>query len=393
MLCAMENRRASVCRQLTARDLLLFSLHGLFLPEGFFGDWGGSRNDRPSVKAFRYALDPLCFSACLFYTVNRWVIEPICTWPILHEHFNDLLLIPAALPLVLRLQRWAGLRNHDLPPTVSEIFGHLLIWSLISEALGPFIFRWSVGDMLDVAAYTFGALIAGVWWNRFALSKSITRSFQPSRVARFDHIAKHYDWMESLLAGTKLERCRNALWDDIPRFDNALLVGEGHGKFLVSLLRRNPGAKVTCVDASEGMLEIARERLRRAALPVDGVEFIRAELPAWNPPERYDLLATHFFLDCFPREQLCAVINTLQSAARPGACWVVSDFQIPQAGFKRFRAQIIHRLMYSFFRIVTKLPASTLVSPQPFLRQCGFVRVRRTEFDWGLLCAELWKRA
>ena len=49
--------------------------------------------------------------------------------------------------------------------------------------------------------------------------------------------------------------------------------------------------------------------------------------------------------------------------------------------------------MYGFFRIATKLPASALVSPRPFLRQNGFVRVSRSEFDWGLLCAELWKRA
>ena len=49
--------------------------------------------------------------------------------------------------------------------------------------------------------------------------------------------------------------------------------------------------------------------------------------------------------------------------------------------------------VYGFFRIVTRLPASSLVSPHPFLRQSGFVRVRRAEFDWGLLCAELWKRA
>jgi hypothetical protein len=54
---------------------------------------------------------------------------------------------------------------------------------------------------------------------------------------------------------------------------------------------------------------------------------------------------------------------------------------------------MIHRLMYGFFRIATKLPASRLVSPRPFLRKHGFIRVRREEFDWGLLTAELWKRA
>ena len=167
------------------------------------------------------------------------------------------------------------------------------------------------------------------------------------RTARFDRIARHYDWMESLLAGGKLERCRNAFWNEIPSMQSALLVGEGHGKFLASLLERNPGARVTCVDASASMLEVARNRLLRATLPLQRVEFIQAELPAWKPAaERYDLVATHFFLDCFPHEQLAEVIDNLQRAARPGGCWLISDFQIPGAGLRRLRARVIHRLMY-----------------------------------------------
>ena len=173
-----------------------------------------------------------------------------------------------------------------------------------------------------------------------------------------------------------------------------MLVGEGHGKFLASLLKRYPTAKVTCVDASEQMLEVARKRLQRQALSLKGVEFVHAALPSWNPPVgHYDLIATHFFLDCFPREQLGAVIEGLQTALRPGASWLVSDFQIPRGGLRRLRAGVIHRLMYGFFRIATKLPASRLVSPRPFLRKHGFIRVRRQEFDWGLLIAELWGRA
>jgi Methyltransferase domain len=269
------------------------------------------------VKAFHYALDPLCLSACFLYGINRWLIEPVGEWPFLERHFNDLLLIPAALPIVLWLQRRVGLRSHDRPPAFAEIFGHFLVWSLVAEVLGPYLFRWVVGDPLDVVAYALGALIAGAWWNLSALVRWITDALEPSPIARFDHLAKHYDWMESLLAGTKLESCRNALWDDIPPFENALLAGEGQGKFLASLLRRNPKAKVTCVDASEEMLEIARKRLCRDALPIDGVEFVHAELPAWDPPPaHFDLVATHFFLDCFPREQLCAVVNNCRSQRR-----------------------------------------------------------------------------
>lgn len=145
------------------------------------------------MTSFRYALDPLCLSACFLYAVNRWLIEPVCAWPFLHEHFNDLLLIPAALPLILGLQRWIGLRRHDRPPTVLEIIGHLLVWSLISELLGPFVFAWSVGDLLDVLAYSAGALVAGAWWNRKSLAGQVAGALKPSRTARFDNLARHYE--------------------------------------------------------------------------------------------------------------------------------------------------------------------------------------------------------
>jgi ubiquinone/menaquinone biosynthesis C-methylase UbiE len=364
------------------------------LPERTLGNRCRSRDHRPFVRGFRYALDPICLCACALYTLNRWLIGPVCSWPFLHQYFNDLLLIPAALPIILGVQRWWGLRSHDRPPTAAEILGHLVVWSFIAEFAGPFFFPWVVGDFVDIGVYAVGAALAGAWWNRAGLLKMIAAVVQPSAVARFDHLARSYDWMESLLAGSKLENCRNALWDDIPQLRSALLVGEGHGKFLASLLKRYPAAKVTCVDASEQMLKVARRRLQRAPLPLHGVEFVHAALPCWNPPpQRYDLIATHFFLDCFPRDQLGAVINALQPALRPGACWLVSDFQIPSGGFRRLRARVIHWLMYGFFRIATKLPAARLVSPRPFLRRHGFIRVRRQEFDWGLLTAELWRRA
>jgi ubiquinone/menaquinone biosynthesis C-methylase UbiE len=378
---------------LTRKGCFLFLGNDFVLLERTLGDRCRFGDHRPSVKGFRYALDPICLSACVLYILNRWLIGPVCSWPFLHGYFDDLLLIPAALPIILGLQRWWGLRSHDRPPTTAEIAGHLVVWSLIAELIGPFLFSRVVGDAADVGAYAIGAILGGTWWNRGVLRKLMTAAVRPSSVASFDHLARYYGWMESLLAGGKLEQCRNALWDDIPPLSNALLVGEGHGKFLACLLERYPNAKVTCVDASEQMLNVARQRLQREPLPLQGVEFVHAALPWWNPPrQNYDLIATHFFLDCFPREQLGAVIKALEPALRPGACWLVSDFQVPSGGLRRLRARIIHRLMYGFFRIATKLPASRLVSPRPFLRKYGFIRVRRQEFDWGLLAAELWRR-
>jgi hypothetical protein len=120
----------------------------------------------PVVNRFRYGLDPLCLTAIGFYCVNRWWAKPALHSAFLHGYFNDLLLIPAALPLVLWLQRKLGLRAGDGPPSFYEVAMHLVVWSLVCEALGPLLFHRGTPDWADVASYTVGAAVALAFWQR-----------------------------------------------------------------------------------------------------------------------------------------------------------------------------------------------------------------------------------
>ena len=62
--------------------------------------WRGLSDFCPAVtKHFRYAFDPLCMGACALYALNRFLIKPYVGPGFFHSHFNDVLLIPAALPL------------------------------------------------------------------------------------------------------------------------------------------------------------------------------------------------------------------------------------------------------------------------------------------------------
>ena len=116
------------------------------------------------MRRFRYLLEPLCLAACTLYAANRWLVKPHVVSPFLRGHFNDLLLIPCALPPVLWLQRRLGLRTHDDYPTAMEIAGHLAVWALIAEWLGPRWMHRGTSDVWDVAAYTLGAVGALVAW-------------------------------------------------------------------------------------------------------------------------------------------------------------------------------------------------------------------------------------
>ena len=117
------------------------------------------------MKPFRYVTDPLCVTCCSLYATNRWLVSPHVHSRFLRGQFNDLMLIPCALPLVLWAQRRLGLRQTDTRPTGSEILFHLVIWSILCEVIGPHIMR-TTGDYLDVLAYAVGAGLAFLWWRR-----------------------------------------------------------------------------------------------------------------------------------------------------------------------------------------------------------------------------------
>ena len=60
----------------------------------------------------------------------------------------------------------------------------------------------------------------------------------------FDRLAPHYRWMEAVLAGGKLQRCRTAFLNEVKDARHALIVGDGNGRFLSALLRANPSVRV-----------------------------------------------------------------------------------------------------------------------------------------------------
>jgi hypothetical protein len=209
----------------------------------------------------------------------------------------------------------------------------------------------------------------------------------------FDTLAPFYGLMERLAAGNKMQRCRVAFLDQIPQPANILLLGEGHGRFLKPCRDRFPEARIIMVDSSEGMMARARSILAAADLESGLVEFVHADLLTWTPPgAAYDLIVSHFFLDCFRAEQLADMVPRLAGAAAPGASWLLADFEVAPVGWRRRRTQAILALLYAFFRVTTRLPAKHLTPPGPLLNAAGFTLHRRIEMEWGLLKSEWWRK-
>lgn len=142
------------------------------------------------------------------------------------------------------------------------------------------------------------------------------------------------------------------------------------------------------------MLDLTRSRLHRHQLTATGIDFVHADALEWRPPQRaYDAVVTHFFLDCFPADQVKRLVAVLAEAAKPNAVWLLADFCVPASGFQRIRARLIHQLMYLFFRATCRLPARALSPPDEALQAHGFTLQDRQMSEWGLLHSDSWVRS
>ena len=207
----------------------------------------------------------------------------------------------------------------------------------------------------------------------------------------FDTLAPYYRTMEWLTAGGVLQRCRTTFLVEAKNSRRALLLGEGPGRFLGELLQTNPRVEVTCVERSPRMIEEARKRLNESELA--RVQFVQADALTWQPPrDKFDLVVTNFFLDCFRREELAALVARIAESATKDARWLLADFREPESGWRRWRGRAALALMYGFFRVATGLSASRLTPPDGFLETGGFHLASRRLANFGLVHSDLWAR-
>lgn len=198
-----------------------------------------------------------------------------------------------------------------------------------------------------------------------------------------DWIAPHYWWIERLGMGRTLERRRRCFLAQLGNARRALVLGDGDGRFLGELLRRNPVVHADYVDLSSGMLELARQKAG-----VDRVAYKQADARKLELARcEYDLIATHFFFDCFGPQELEALISRIAAAATPGARWVVSEFCT-----EKIAARMLVRALYLFFRIATGLRNQSLVDHRPILSAQGFRLIDVCRSRGGLVVSELWER-
>lgn len=205
----------------------------------------------------------------------------------------------------------------------------------------------------------------------------------------FDHVARVYRWAEWLTLGPLLGRTREHWLQRLANRRRALVLGDGDGRFLASLLQSNAVIQAVAVDTSALMLSLLRER----CLPCVGRLITQqASALTFELPPEIDLIVTHFLLDCFTQPQVDALTQRIAAQVAPGTLWLLSDFALPSNRILRGLGALYIRLLYLAFRILTGLRVTQLPDPQSALLRAGFERIEHQELLFGLLYTDLWRR-
>jgi ubiquinone/menaquinone biosynthesis C-methylase UbiE len=204
-----------------------------------------------------------------------------------------------------------------------------------------------------------------------------------------DRIAPFYRWFEYSAFGRELERRRFRYLAGLSQARRALVLGDGDGRFLARLLGTAPEVQVELVDSSEGMLKLARGRAGG-----DRVSYSHRDARTLLlRPGQCDLIATHFFLDCFDRDDVERLVRMIAHAAEADATWVISEFRQSGRGWRAGWAWLWLRTLYFFFGLTTGLKVRRLTDHRPLLVAAGFELEQVEEVWFGLLASEVWRKS
>jgi ubiquinone/menaquinone biosynthesis C-methylase UbiE len=203
-----------------------------------------------------------------------------------------------------------------------------------------------------------------------------------------DFIAPLYRWLEYATFGRTLQRRRREFLGLLGDAQSALIIGDGDGRFLAELHRRYPECEVDSIDLSARMLSLARSRTRSSR-----IHFLQADARFVEfPRAQYDLIVTHFFLDCLSDSDAAAFITRASAGAAMNARWIVSEFRMPSHGWPALHAALWLKTMYFFFLLTTGLAINRLPRYRQHLAAQGFILEREVTERFGMVASESWIR-
>lgn len=207
----------------------------------------------------------------------------------------------------------------------------------------------------------------------------------------YDRLAPWYATIERCVFGRRLERARRQLLGELPRFQRALVLGDGDGRILAELIDRDRASQFISLDHSRRMLALQQRRVpksehhRIAWLHADA-----RDLPL--AANHFDLLVTICLTDCFERPTLQTAIVDWTARTTAAAIWWHVDFIMPRGRLARILAATTSAAMHAFFRWQTDLPNRHLDDPDPLIQAAGWAPLATQSMSHPFIRSRLYRR-
>lgn len=213
----------------------------------------------------------------------------------------------------------------------------------------------------------------------------------------FNHIAPTYDRLNHTLSLGIDRRWRSKAVDALKPFapSTILDIATGTGDFAILTARRIDPDRIIGVDISEGMMEIAQEKVKKEGLD-NVIYFMKDDCTALSfDDNNFDAVTVAYGARNF--EDLEGGLREMHRVLKPGGHLMLVELTTPpRFPMKQLFGFYAHTVMPLVGRLVshddsayTYLPQSMEAFPQaevlvPLLKHCGFSEVKFKRFTFGL---------
>jgi demethylmenaquinone methyltransferase/2-methoxy-6-polyprenyl-1,4-benzoquinol methylase len=164
----------------------------------------------------------------------------------------------------------------------------------------------------------------------------------------YDRISKAYDLIADSDERAAREQGLAAL--AVQPGQQILEIGYGTGHSLVSLAQAvGPRGKVFGIDVSDGMRDVAGQRVKEAGL-ADRVELVAAPAPPLPYADgQFDAVSMSFTLELFPLAEIPAVLGEIKRVLKPGGRLGVASMAVARAGEQESLLEHVYKWMHLHF--------------------------------------------
>ncbi len=202
----------------------------------------------------------------------------------------------------------------------------------------------------------------------------------------FDRVAAFYDPLARLVFGSSLQRAQLWLLPFIPDDATILIIGGGSGWLLQQVLIQTSPKHILYVEASEKMLQKARQQTSAPSI----VTFRHGTEASLQPDEQFDVIITPFILDLYPEPRLTQLMHRLHAALRPKGLWLFADFW-PAEQKPPMWQKLLAKSMYLFFGLLSNVQARHLPNYSLYFDDLGLQEKDSASFYGGFVQAKVFK--